>query len=149
YDESAPFIHADNETLFFTSNGWPGFGRKDFFKSKLIDNNKWSTPKNLGYPLNNHLDQSSITFSMNGKIAIFSSPSQADNTNLDIFLWEVPEEIRPARVTFINGSVKDEKNLQPLSAEVNVYNLDTQKEIFTQYSDTEDGRFIAPLPFGN
>lgn len=149
HDESAPFIHADNETLFFTSNGWPGFGRKDFFKSKLIDNNKWSTPKNLGYPLNNHLDQSSITFSMNGKIAIFSSPSQADNTNLDIFLWEVPEEIRPARVTFINGSVKDEKNLQPLSAEVNVYNLDTQKEIFTQYSDTEDGRFIAPLPFGN
>lgn len=30
-DEQAPFIHADNKTLYFSSNGWTGFGGSDLF----------------------------------------------------------------------------------------------------------------------
>src|SRR5690606_8883785 len=35
YDEQSPFIHPDNETLYFSSNGWPGLGNKDLFMSRL------------------------------------------------------------------------------------------------------------------
>lgn len=149
YDESAPFIHADNETLFFTSNGWPGFGRKDFFKSKYLGDKEWSMPKNLGFPINNHLDQSSITFSMNGQVAVFSSPSNNQNTNLDINFWNVPENSRPARVAFINGKILDANNHQPLDAEVKIFSLNKNKEIYSDFSDYEDGKFIAPLPYGD
>ncbi|RYD92238.1 MAG: hypothetical protein EOP54_21175, partial [Sphingobacteriales bacterium] len=29
YDEQSPFIHPDDNTLYFCSNGWPGMGNKD------------------------------------------------------------------------------------------------------------------------
>ena len=43
-DESCPFIHADNQALYFTSNGWPGYGGTDLFMSKKTINSSWSTP---------------------------------------------------------------------------------------------------------
>src|SRR5690606_16785029 len=74
YDESSPYIHADNRTLYFASNGWPGFGEKDIFRSQLDSTGKWQKPPvNLGYPINDHHEQSALTVSMNGKQAFFST----------------------------------------------------------------------------
>src|SRR5256714_11856983 len=47
-DESTPFIHADNQTLYFTSNGHPGYGGDDLFLSRKCTNGSWGTPENLG-----------------------------------------------------------------------------------------------------
>jgi Tol biopolymer transport system component len=52
-DESTPFIHADNQTLFFNSNGLPGYSEKpDIFVTRKLPDGKWSKPENLGYPIN-------------------------------------------------------------------------------------------------
>lgn len=50
YDESTPYIHSDGETLYFSSDGWPGMGDKDIFYSKK-DKESWTIPQNLGHPL--------------------------------------------------------------------------------------------------
>jgi hypothetical protein len=34
YDEQSPFIHPDDSTFYFCSNGWPGMGNKDLFISR-------------------------------------------------------------------------------------------------------------------
>ncbi|HEX6180242.1 MAG TPA: flagellar motor protein MotB, partial [Chitinophagaceae bacterium] len=51
-NESTPFMHADNQTLYFTSNGHIGYGGDDLFLSKKGSKNTWSKPRNLGFPIN-------------------------------------------------------------------------------------------------
>ncbi|GAB4203776.1 MAG: OmpA family protein [Bacteroidia bacterium] len=51
YDEEAPFLSEDEKTLYFASNGHPGYGNYDIFKSEWKDN-RWSEPVNLGQPIN-------------------------------------------------------------------------------------------------
>jgi outer membrane protein OmpA-like peptidoglycan-associated protein/tetratricopeptide (TPR) repeat protein len=50
-DEDSPYIHPDGETLYFSSDGHPGMGSSDIFKSVFKDG-KWQKPENMGYPLN-------------------------------------------------------------------------------------------------
>ena len=49
-DEMAPFIHADNQTLFFTSTGWPGYGGSDLFIARKNSDGKWGKPQTLVIP---------------------------------------------------------------------------------------------------
>lgn len=51
YNETAPFITANDSLLFFSSEGHFNMGGFDNFKSQK-SGNSWSTPENLGYPLN-------------------------------------------------------------------------------------------------
>ena len=61
YDEMSPFIHADNLTLYFASNGHIGMGDYDLFVSRRVNTQKdWQEPKNLGYPINTYLIENSL-----------------------------------------------------------------------------------------
>ncbi len=54
-DEVTPFYDNQNQTLYFSSNGLPGYGGYDIFKSKgwLVN---WSPAENAGLPLNSSFD---------------------------------------------------------------------------------------------
>ncbi len=52
FDEDAPFLSDDGETLYFASTGHPGYGNFDLYKSKKLSDGKWGEPENLGKPLN-------------------------------------------------------------------------------------------------
>ncbi len=54
YDEETPFVlgEKENYTLYFSSQGHYSMGGFDVFYSNLLKNGKWSTPINIGYPLN-------------------------------------------------------------------------------------------------
>ncbi len=54
YDEETPFVLGENGnyTLYFSSQGHYSMGGFDVFYSNLLKNGKWSTPINIGYPLN-------------------------------------------------------------------------------------------------
>ncbi|MFN9970562.1 MAG: hypothetical protein ACK58T_11745, partial [Phycisphaerae bacterium] len=62
-DEKFVFIHPNGKTLFFASNGHPGMGSYDIFKTELV-NGKWSTPVNLGYPINTVNEESTFSLTM-------------------------------------------------------------------------------------
>ena len=70
-DDASPFIYPDDKTLFFATNGRPGLGRFDLFKS-VKTNSGWLTPENLGKPINNEQDQLGYSISVDGW-AYFSS----------------------------------------------------------------------------
>lgn len=146
FDESAPYIHADGQTLYFASNGWPGYGQKDIFSTKTDSLGHWSTPKNLGQPINNFLDQTSFHISMNGKIGHLSG--QDSTGKMKIFSFEIPEESRPTPVAYIAGIIRDKSTLQPLEGVVSVTAVDTDSLIFQDQSDYIDGTFLATLPLG-
>ncbi len=147
YDESAPYIHADNKTLYFASDGWPGFGRKDIFKSILDANGNWSIPQNMGSSINNFRDQTAMHVSMNGKIGHLASQSPAGQ--LDIYSFELPEVLRPGAIAYLKGTVLDAKNLQALPASIRVTDILTNQLVFADEADLVDGSFLATLPIGH
>lgn len=70
-NEDAPFIHSDG-TLYFASDGHPGLGNSDIFKSELKDG-KWQKAQNMGYPINSPESDSFFFLSENKKKGYFSS----------------------------------------------------------------------------
>jgi len=56
-DELSPFYHIGTSTMYFSSDGQPGFGGLDVFKSSFnTSDSVWSLPKNLGQPVNSSND---------------------------------------------------------------------------------------------
>src|SRR5690606_35437592 len=119
YDESAPYIHADNKTLYFSSNGWPGYGGQDLYMSKMDSSGRWTTPVNLGKPINDSYNQTAVHVSMNGAMGYFSSQDTA-TYRLDIYAFRLPEFIKPHPVAYIAGTVRDADSKRPLIAKVSV-----------------------------
>ncbi len=51
-NEDTPFITENNNQLYFSSQGHRNMGGYDIFRSTKDANGQWSTPVNLGYPIN-------------------------------------------------------------------------------------------------
>lgn len=147
FEEEAPFIHFDNETLFFTSDGHPGFGRKDFFYTKKLPGGGWSNPVNLGYPINTHRNEFSLVIGPDGKSAIFASNKMDEGYgDLDLYAFEMPEALRPNAVAWMKGTVTDKNTGKPIgNAILNFYELGKQ-EVYMQQQTDEEGRYFAVLP---
>ncbi len=59
--EVMPVLRNDS-LLYFSSDGHPGVGGQDLFSARLNPNGKWTTPENLGIPINSSYDEMSIIF---------------------------------------------------------------------------------------
>jgi len=147
-NEQSPFIHADDSTLYFCSNGWPGMGGQDLFVSKLGRDGVWQKPENLGYPINTNGDESGLTVSADGATAYFSSNNLNGYGGFDVYTFKMPVKTRPLVVTYVKGIIKDAKTKQPLQAAVEIISLQNNNTVFQNYSDAENGDFLATLTSG-
>ena len=75
YDEISPFIHVNNQTLYFATNGLTGYGGYDIFYLERGNDGKWSKTVNMGGPINNHEDQFSLFITADGEKAYYSHES--------------------------------------------------------------------------
>lgn len=148
YDEQSPFIHPDDSTFYFCSNGWPGLGGKDLFVSRLSKDGRWQKPQNLGYPINSSGDENGLTLTANGTYAFFSSNNLNGFGGYDIYKFEMPQNIRPQQVTYVKGTVNDAKTKAPLEAGVEIIDLQKNEAVFQDYSDETRGDFLATLTAG-
>ncbi|MBU1372502.1 MAG: OmpA family protein [Bacteroidetes bacterium] len=149
FDEQSPFIHPDNKTLYFSSNGWVGLGNKDLYISRLDSTGIWSKPENLGYPINTYGEESGLTINANGTKAFFSSDNYNGFGGFDIYSFDLPKNIRPNAVNYVKGVVYDEDSKIKLQALIDIRDLKTGKSIHLSYSDEIDGSFLATIPKGN
>ena len=91
YDEMSPFLHPDNLTFYFASEGHTGMGDFDVFVSKRRHSDTlWSVPENLGYPINTHNTENSLVVSSDGRTAYFVSDKSGFGLE-DIFSFQLPE----------------------------------------------------------
>ena len=146
YDEQSPFIHPDDQTLYFSSNGWAGLGQKDIFISRLDSLNEWSHPVNLGYPINTYGEENGLTINATGTKAFFSSDNFGGFGGFDIYSFDLPQKLRPTPVNYVSGIVYDEVTKEKLGAVVDIIDVKTSKSIHIALSDAIDGTFLATLP---
>ncbi|MGN6177824.1 MAG: OmpA family protein [Mucilaginibacter sp.] len=148
FDEQSPFIHADDSTLYFCSDGWPGMGGKDLFVSHLGKDGKWGKPVNVGYPINSSGDENGLTVTATGQYAFFASNKLNGYGGYDIYTFELPESDRPHLVTYVKGIVTDAKTHRPLDAAVEIIDLEKNSPVYQDYSSPEKGDFLATLTAG-
>ncbi|MDD3961741.1 MAG: OmpA family protein [Bacteroidales bacterium] len=85
YDETGVFMQRNGRELYFSSTGHEGMGGYDIFKSEL-QNEQWSTPVNVGYPVNTPGDDVFFSISANGKHGYYSTWKPDGIGDRDIFM---------------------------------------------------------------
>jgi outer membrane protein OmpA-like peptidoglycan-associated protein/Tol biopolymer transport system component len=103
-DEMSPCIYPDNKTLFFSSKGLPSIGGFDIYKSVLIDD-FFSSPENLGFPLNSNKDELGFSISQNGDVVLFGSERNGD---MDVYSCKLPERFKQSAIVNRLGHIVDE-----------------------------------------
>jgi outer membrane protein OmpA-like peptidoglycan-associated protein len=144
--EVSPFIHPDDQTLYFASTGHQGFGGKDLFISRKDSAGNWGTPKNLGYPINTPADELNLVVSASGDKGYLSTSKDGGYGGLDLYWFEMDDAIKPTIVTYFKGHVFDEVTHKPINADVELIDLKTGKTFVKASSDPSTGIFFICLP---
>jgi Tol biopolymer transport system component len=97
YDEETVFMHPDGSTLYFSSEGHKSMGGFDIFVTEIDDQGKWTTPRNLSYPINSPDDDLCFVISANGRHGYCSSVRPEGNGGFDIYRMTFlgPENFNP------------------------------------------------------
>lgn len=146
-DESCPFMHADNETLYFNSNGHTGYGMTDLFFSKKVNDSSWTQAENLGYPINTIDDQGSLIVAADGKTAYYASEGTDTRGGLDIYSFQLREDIRPLKTLWVKGKVFDKKTSAGLPSSVELTDVKND-HLISKIQTDEDGNYLVTLPVG-
>lgn len=147
-EEQSPFIAADNRTLYFSSTGLTGMGRFDLFVTRKKDDGTWSTPKNLGYPINTNHNEEGLIVNAKGTTAYYSSSREGGYGGRDIYQFDLYKEAQPSPVSYMKGTVFDAETKRPLRAHFELIDLQTAKTIMDSYSQASDGTFLISIPTG-
>lgn len=145
HQETSPFIHFDNQSLYFSSNGHPGMGDLDFFVSRKQANGEWGEPENIGYPINTASQEFSLIVAPDGKTAYFSSNSLGGSGLLDLYSFQLPKEVQATEIAYIKGRVTNKKTNKPISAQIDFNDLDKSILVLSGNS-SRDGKYFSVLP---
>lgn len=101
-NEKCPFICADGHTLFFSSDGWQGFGSYDVFRIDISDPYR-KRPTNIGHPINTENEDSFFGITANGKQAYYAArggnlPSVG---GFDIYQFDLYPDARPEPMRYV------------------------------------------------
>ena len=145
-NEDAPFIHPDQRTLFFTSDGHNTMGGRDIFVTRL-NNNKWTHPENMGYPVNTTVNDNYFTLIADGTRAYFSSDRKGGMGGQDIYFIDLPPESANIPLTMIKGKILNAETGKPMPTKIYLIDNETNKKLdFVYDPDPETGTYLIILP---
>jgi len=107
FDEDGPYIHLDGSTLYFSSMGHPGMGGYDVFFSKKDANGNWTTPENLGFPLNTVDNDVYYVPTADGNRGYYSSQKGGIS---DIYIAQLFNQDEK-NLTMVSGFVEDRQRV--------------------------------------
>lgn len=147
FEDRSPFLHPDQRTLYFSSDGHSGFGELDVFVTRRIGDGwtKWTTPVNLGKDINGPGYDWGYRISTDGRTAYFSGfqPGWKE----ELFEIGVPEAHRPIPMATISGTLR-RRSGDPADALLIVNNLETGEEVARVHPDPQTGQYFITLPVG-
>lgn len=154
-DETCPFIHFDDQTLYFASKGHVGMGGSDLYLSRRQADGSWGPAQNLGYPINTEADESGLVVDFFAQKAYMASNRLGGYGGMDIFCFDLPVQAAPRAVYSLNGTVTDAKTGKPMAANIEILDLGdgiekeaTGRVVANTSSDDVDGRYSITLVQG-
>lgn len=148
YDEISPFIHVNGRTLFIASNGKPGFGGYDIYRSEY-ENGAWTATENFGSPVNNHEDQFSLFITRDGKKGFYSHEDNFKANSSVLYEMDVPEEMQVKyKSNYVKGIVRDARTKLPLGARVELFNINRNELTSFVQADSVSGEYLMVLTQG-
>jgi len=148
YDEDGVFIHPDGKQIFFSSKGHKSMGGYDIFTSIINDENGfWSTPVNIGYPINTPDDDIFYVTSADGTRAYFSSDKEGGYGEKDIYLITYPE-YEERHITVLIGKVVNKTQLDISNNQIYIIEKSTNDTVQTLIANSKSGKYGANLPIG-
>ncbi len=145
-EEQTPFIHPDNQNLYFASRGFTGMGGADLFHSRTDKNGNLGKAQNLGYPINTFADEFALILNAKGDMAYISSDKLGGKGKMDIYRFVLYNKARPNPVTYFKGVVFNSETKQLLRADFELTDLKSGKTIARSFSDSLTGAFMLILP---
>ncbi|MBN7817259.1 OmpA family protein [Algoriphagus pacificus] len=147
-DEISPFMFFNNEILFFASDGHQGFGGMDIFLSR-VKGGEFSSPENLGLPINDHLDQVALFITAQKDYAYFTELTSGENGNDRSLLYrfKFPESIYLGEnLTVTGGKVFNSKTGEPIDATLSLVSLTNDSTLYQFKADGKTGDFMMLYP---
>jgi outer membrane protein OmpA-like peptidoglycan-associated protein len=147
-EESAPFLASDDRTLYFSSNGFSGYGGSDIYVSRRLDDTwtNWSEPENLGPEINSPLEDLFFNIPATSEFAYYSRG--VSETNTDIFRIKLPIVRSPEPWVTVKGKIVDKSDGRPLGAKIVYERLPDGKGLGVSQSNPETGVYEIRLPAG-
>jgi outer membrane protein OmpA-like peptidoglycan-associated protein len=140
-------MYSDNQTLFFSTNGRPGYGQNDLFITKRLSDSTWSTPRNMGYPINTIDDEQALIVASDGITAYYASDRGDTKGLVDIYSFQLRKDVQLPRILWVKGQVTDAKTKLGLPSSVKLTDINTLQVISSVQTD-EDGNYLTTLPVG-
>ena len=140
-NEASPHFDVATQTLYFSSQGIPGMGGFDIFKSKLVDG-AWQEPVNIGYPVNQEGNDLFFVLSLNNPlIGYFSSDRATTKGGLDLF--EV-EFIKQEALKMLYGDLSNIETEDPIIGDVFLIDTETGDTIKTRTDEFGKYELLVP-----
>lgn len=148
-EESAPFLALDDKTLYFSSNGFSGYGGSDIYVSKRLDDSwtNWSDPENLGAEINSTLEDLFFNIPANSEYAYYSRG--ITESNADIYRVKLPILRKPEAWVTVRGKIVDNETGEPIGAKIIYERLPEGQETGIAQTNPETGEYELRLPGGS
>lgn len=174
YDELTVFVSPDGMKLYFASNGHKTMGGYDIFVSELDSAGDWSTPKNIGYPINSPDDE--IAYIFGEENHYYASIRPDGYGDFDIYQITFMGEEKPSYQnyavhdsliiypahpgisidckeqitgTILQGKITNIRNSsQPVAATINIIDKVSNEVLSSANSNPENGKYVMELPGG-
>ena len=135
FDEDAPYLSADGNTLYFSSKGHNSSGGYDFYVSTKKDGD-WTTPMNMGYPMNSAGDDIYISWNADERSGYFSSNRNGGFGSMDIYTFGLVKKV-------VRGTVTDTKGELLENVDVFLTDLESGEVIRTSSDEKGDYSFLV------
>lgn len=155
YDEAGMFLAPDGKTLFFCSNGPKSMGGYDVLKT-VFENGKWSTPVNVGYPINTIANEGQLSVSADARFAYISSNRKGGLGETDIYKIDLQDYAILEKdgkkqgsngLSILKGTVRDGFEGYGIQ-DVEVTLKDEQNQTVASTLSNENGEYFFTLPGG-
>nr|WP_199002595.1 OmpA family protein [Flavobacterium sp. ASV13] len=135
-----PFFR--NGVLYFSSDGHYGLGDLDVYESKLLSDGSFSTPRNLGTPINSNKDDFTFVIDKTGSYGYVSSNRAGGKGDDDIYSFT---KGKPICNQNISGKATDAKSKLPIT-DVTIVAYNSYNEVLAETKTNFDGKYAVTVP---
>lgn len=177
FNDGPIYLHIDGETMYIASQGRASLGGYDIFVSKKVQG-KWTTPQNMGYPINTPYDDFFFAPTANGKFAYISSNRAGGKGGYDLYkvtFWgddkiphietedyllassimpikdnqvEAKVDVNKKSFTVFKGKTIDALTKKAVEAQIDIIDNASGSIIETFTTNSATGKFIITLASG-